>query len=259
MSPRNLAIAAVVLITAFLIELWPMSKSTGVLAFAEVQGQVEATKSVQYTETRQDKTHDNKSAPKTQTRVMILGPYLRRDDQKVLTAGDKLEGGRSWGARVGYHAISILDLETGKGISLIPESKLYRLDQTTYNLSSKDNSIKTEKVKPWQEWDFYKQLRSLPSDKAETLPERMIDGKRTLGYRFVEKDEQRFGTQQATETFTRDIWVDPHTKLPIRIEVTFRSTLRGQSDWVYSDIIWDAPLDRSLFSTTPPEGYKEAK
>ena len=63
MSPRNLAIAAAVLVAAFLVEQWSMSKATTVLAFAEVQEQVKAAKSVQYTETRED-TWENKRGPK---------------------------------------------------------------------------------------------------------------------------------------------------------------------------------------------------
>lgn len=260
MSPRNLAIAAAVLIVAFFLDVWPLSKSTSVLAFAEVQGQVETTKSVQYTESRQDKTRDNKSGPKTQKRVKILGRYLKREDINVLTDGDKLGGRGEWGQRAGQHDIMIFDAQTGNLLHLRPESKLYDLVKTVSNISPEDGSIKSEKVRPLKV-DFYEQLRSLSSDKAVKLPDRIIDGKRSLGYRFVEKTEQRVGKESFTETFTRNIWVDPGTKLPIRIEVEFRSTrpMMGQSDWVLRDFIWDAPLDRLLFSTTPPEGYNEAK
>lgn len=260
MSLRNLAIAAAVLIVAFFIGVWPLSKSASVLAFADVQGQVETAKSVQYTETRQDKTRDNKSGPKSRKRVMILGRYLKREDINVLTDGNKLAGTGDWGQRAGQHDILIFDAQTGNLLHLRPESKLYTLVQTVYNISPEDGSIKSEKVRPL-EVDFYEQLRSLSSDKAVKLPDRTIDGKRSIGYRFVEKSEQKVGKERFTETFTRNIWVDPGTKLPIRIEVEFRSThpMMGQSDWVLSDLIWDAPLDRSLFSTTPPEGYKEAK
>jgi hypothetical protein len=79
------------------------------------------------------------------------------------------------------------------------------------------------------------------------------------------EDRQRYWREVSPpaplEALLPDRWVDPDTKLPIRIEVEYRSThpMSGQSDWVVSDLIWDAPLDRSLFSTTPPEGYKEAK
>ena len=259
MSLRNLVAAVAVLTVAFLVVVWPVPKSS-ILAFAEVQGQVETTKSVQYTETRHDKTPDNKSGPKTQKRVMILGRYLKREDCKVLTAGDKLDGQRDWGQHAAQHDVVIFDLQAGNLLHLCPESKLFSLNQTTLSISPKDNSINSEKVKPMPEVDFYEQLRGLPSDKAEKVPDCTIDGKRSLGYRFVEKDEEEFGTEHFTQTFTRDIWVDPGTKLPVRIEVTFRSAnpMMGQSDWVLSDFIWDAPLDRSLFSTTPPEGYKKA-
>jgi hypothetical protein len=261
MSPRNLAIAAVVLFAMLLVEVWPFSKTTRVLAFAEVQGQIETTKSVQYTETRQDMSHDGKSvAPKTETRTMILGRYLERDELKVLTSGDKLEGGAKWLPHPD-HSISIFDAKAGKDILLLPESKRFSKVKGTGSFSPDNGKITFEKITPMPEVDFYKQIRDLLSGKAEKLPDRTIDGKRTLGYRFVEKQEEKFGKKSFTNTSTRDIWVDPGTKLPVRIEGRFRSDhpMIGATDYVMSDFIWDAPLDPSLFSTNPPEGYKEMK
>ncbi len=258
MSPRNLAIAAAVLFAVLLMEVWPFSKTTRVLAFAEVQGQIEATKSVQYTETRQDM--DGKShGPKTETRTMILGRYLERKEMKVLTPGDKLEGGAMWAQPAG--GISIFDAKAGKDIFLDPKSKQFSKSEGTASFSPDTGKITTEKIQPMPELDFYKQIRDLLSGNAEKLPDRIIDGKRTLGYRFVEKQEEKFGKKSFTNTSTRDIWVDPGTKLPVCIEGRFRSDhpMIGATDYVMSDFIWDAPLDPSLFSTNPPEGYKEMK
>jgi outer membrane lipoprotein-sorting protein len=77
------------------------------------------------------------------------------------------------------------------------------------------------------------------------------------GFRFVEKVQRKHGT----DTSTQDFWVDPATKLPLGIEVTFQSTdpMVGQMTSVLSDFILDAPLEQSLFSADPPEGYTKMK
>ena len=258
MSPWNVSVATVLLVAVFLVAVWLAPMNTiSVLAFAEVQGQIEKTKSVQYTETRQDQTPDgSKSGPKIETRVMILGRYLKRDDRRALTPGDKLEEGAMWTQGPG-HIISIFDAKAGKNLVLLPETKQFSRTQGTASISPDDGSIEIEKMTPLPGADFYEQFRRLRGDKAEKLAERVIDGKRTLGFRFVEKTERKRGT----DTFTRDFWVDPTTKLPLRLEVSFRSTIpkMGRSNWILSDFIWDSRLDQSLFSTDPPEGYVEMK
>jgi len=189
--------------------------------------------------------------------VMILGRYLRRDDKKVLTAGD---GGPRVGDEPLGHHISIFDAQAEKVFFLFPDTRQFRPPQPIH-VSPRDDSIKTETSKPARQVDFYERLRGLPSDKAEKLPDRTIDGQRAIGYRFVWKNEQKDGAEHFTGTTIRDIWADPRTKLPVRIEHKMRSTNPKEAggDWVFSDFIWDAPLDRSLFSMTPPEGYKEKK
>ena len=193
---------------------------------------------------------------------MILGRYLRREDLKVLTTGDK--GGPSVGHELLGHHITILDAQQAvKVLWLFPETKEFRRP-TRITTSPKDDSTETEKSKPARQVDFYEQVRSLPSDEAKKLPDRTIDGKRAIGYRFVWKFVLKNGQSKTTQdiygqsTTTRDIWVDPSTKLPVRIENTIQGKQIGQT-MVCSDFIWNAPLDQSLFSMMPPEGYTERK
>ena len=215
------------------------------------------TKSVQYTETRDDKSSDGKSSgPKTETRVLILGGYLKREERKTLTSGDKLEGGAKW-VQSPANYISIFDAKTGKTIMLLPESKRFAKFETISSVSPDDGSIKTERIKPLPKVDFYEETRRLPDGKLEKLPARTIGGKQSTGFRFVEKNQRK----QGTDTWTRDIWIDPATKLPFCIEVTEQSTdpRMGRMHAVLSDFVWDAPLEQQLFSTDPPEGYTKMK
>jgi hypothetical protein len=46
------------------------------------------------------------------------------------------------------------------------------------------------------------------------------------------------------------VWVDQRTKLPIRFE------FGEDGKEVWTDIVFDVPLDASLFNMTPPAGYK---
>jgi hypothetical protein len=260
MSLRNVAAAVVALAVICSLTLWlAPSKSNGGLAFGQVQAQVERTKSVQYVETRQDRVSTPKgdrAGPKTENRVMILGRYLERRETRVVQAGDKLENGAMWAAGPDHH-ISICDAEKGRLVGLDPEKKLFFVTEGTASISPDDGGIETRKIKPQPEVDFYDRIRRVPAEKAEKLPERSLDGKKVIGFRVEEKTERKRGV----DTFTRTFWVDPQTKLPVRIEISFRSTdpFMGRSDWVQSDFVFDAPLDRALFSTDPPAGYASVK
>ena len=65
---------------------------------------------------------------------------------------------------------------------------------------------------------------------------------------------------RSTDKRTMTYWVDPQTKLPIRIEVEITSTdpMMAHSKSVLSDIVFDKDLDPALFSLDPPEGYSDA-
>jgi hypothetical protein len=51
------------------------------------------------------------------------------------------------------------------------------------------------------------------------------------------------------------VWVDPETKLPIRMESLTQDNTKGPQSAIY-DFAFDQPLDPALFSFDPPEGYK---
>ncbi len=83
--------------------------------------------------------------------------------------------------------------------------------------------------------------RDKPGVKREPLGEKEIDGRRVIGFRV------------RTDGRDMDLWGDPETGLPVRIEIT--SGMDGNLQATMSDFVFNADLDESLFSLDPPTGY----
>jgi outer membrane lipoprotein-sorting protein len=101
--------------------------------------------------------------------------------------------------------------------------------------------------------DFYETIRAVPANPVKQLSEQAIDGKRAIGFVF----EQTHQSSRGVDTWHRTYWIDPTTKLPIRIEVTCSNPSSGDSEWVKSDFVFDAAIDESLFNTDPPAEYTD--
>ena len=149
--------------------------------------------------------------------------------------------------------VTITDLARGKLVSLDPKNKVFSEAKEILGISPDDGKLIKSEVKAVPEADFYTRMREFPADTADKLPEKEIAGKKAVGFRTKEKIERKRGV----DTWTRIYWVDSKTMLPVHIEVTIESTdpHHGQSRWVLSDIVFDEPIDESLLSTDPPEGY----
>jgi hypothetical protein len=250
--PRSFAAAATLLVAA-LLAIALSGGNSPQSAFAQVLDQLDRTKTVQYLETRSMIPRgDEPRGPSTVTQVMILGRYRERREILAETAGEPLEPGHSWSRS--SRVITISDLEHGKLVTLDPVKKTFREVKTLLGISPEDMKVWESKVTAVPEANFYAQRRNLPEAPTEELPARELNGKRVLGYRFVEK----YVGPGGVDTWTRTYWVDAETKLPMQVEVTTASTnpRMGQSRWLLTDIVFDEPLDESLFSTDPPEGYR---
>ncbi len=77
----------------------------------------------------------------------------------------------------------------------------------------------------------------------EPLGEKVIDGRRLAGYRLT------------GHGLNCELWGDPQTRLPVRIE-TSSSGIQGSTPSIWSDFVFNANLDESLFSLEPPAGYQ---
>lgn len=95
--------------------------------------------------------------------------------------------------------------------------------------------------------DYRAMLRDVSATNANQLPNRVENG-RTLSEFSVRMHEQDF-----------TVTVDPQTKLPIRMEVVYPKNLEqgrmADMREVYTDFIFDAPVDESLFRIEAPAGY----
>ncbi len=83
---------------------------------------------------------------------------------------------------------------------------------------------------------------SVPTAKAtKELPGRVINGVETIGFRVDIEPKVGF-----------DVYVDPKTKLPLRVEIEAQ---KGKRPVVFSKFVFNPRVDESAFKTTPPDGY----
>ena len=131
--------------------------------------------------------------------------------------------------------VSIVDFDKGVGIFI-----RHRLGQAEI-----DPIYGTR----WQEItdDFQAKLRNLAQSDAKRLPDRQMNG-RTVSEFVMRVENREF-----------KVTVDPRTKLPIRMEVVYPKQPekgRGAKREVYTDFVFDEPLDEALFRIEAPEGFE---
>jgi hypothetical protein len=85
---------------------------------------------------------------------------------------------------------------------------------------------------------------------VERLPDEEIDGRKAMVFRVEIKELPKIYKMP-----TWKVWVDPKTELPIRLEGSVEDENGKKVKQAMYDIEFDQPLDPSLFSFTPPEGY----
>ncbi len=88
--------------------------------------------------------------------------------------------------------------------------------------------------------------RDQPDWIRERLGEKVIDGRHLVGYRLT------------GHGMICDLWGDPKTGMPVRIEKSAPSN-PNMKPTICSDFVFDAALDESLFSLEVPAGYKVQK
>jgi len=146
------------------------------------------------------------------------GQWIQRDDGKTRCT---FPGG----------VILIFDLSQGKALALDTLKKT----AVFYTQAGWE--------KPSVPKNFLEQMKNLRDSSHEDLGKKEIDGKSTKGFR---------ARTQGSDWRIWTIWVDEKTELPVRVEV---ETVRGQLI-VLSNFVFNELVDESLFSMTPPTGYK---
>ncbi len=136
--------------------------------------------------------------------------------------------------------VTIMD-DTGKSLTLFPALKI-AIVATRRNMPK-------EKLPKAIFFELRSQLadaRDRPDWIREPLGEKVIDGRRLVGYRLT------------GHGMINELWGDPKTRMPVRIETSTPSNPSGKPA-IYSDFVFNADLDESLFSLEPPAGYKVQK
>ena len=181
---------------------------------------------------------------------------------------------------IDMHYTRITDFSRQKDIILHPEQKTFLVPQYALPHDTKSDSASRLDVltsgsrfkrgpAPDALASLYKLLQ-VPDESTQKLPEKTVDGKKCVGF-YVEKTTNTpFGKNIRKWTY----WVDTSTKQPVRIEQHWTGTFtgprttadgkvetvaagHGETEWIISEIVFDAPLDPKLFSTDPPEGWTD--
>jgi hypothetical protein len=225
----GLAAGALVVAVASLIAF---KVFTPALTYANVLARVERVRSVTYT-----KTMVQPILPEGQTRIriLVLDRYLERQEH--------------FGPDGTIAGIFIVDFQTGAQVMLYPLEKRFEI-LSRQRLILPDGSQQIKEVKPAPSADIYKSIQAIPPDAKPVFPEREIDSRKVVGFYC----EESVGVYLWKNTY----WIDVKTMLPVRIEKEGYSK-NGKwlsTKWVWSDFVFDEELDRSLFSTQAPAGYK---
>ena len=287
MTRRNGLTAVGIAACALIAIIIGIVESRSGYAFADVKEEVEATKSVRYTETRTDGRHDE-TARHADMVVIELEHRLKSIEEELESAeGDEkeqllgeqqrseemldrtlrriqIQGDEPWETHVmilgryrqrverpnvlGDH-VSITNMETGESIVVNHEEQSVQRLTRQITIDEETGERNEYEITGNTSVDFYGMLRNLPDDAVELPDRKFVDGVELIGFQSVE--------QVGADTWTRTVWVDPETRLPRESHTQYRSSnpRHGDSDWFFSNIEFDVPLDESLFSTEPPAGY----
>lgn len=161
--------------------------------------------------------------------VMMLGPSRTRWEQ-IKEEPDKPK----------EKSVIILDGYQGKSLTLHPELKLATVwDDAGYKDKTPKDADPSSSLR-----SLFLEAQNPPNGKPEPLGEKNIDGRHVIGFRIT------------APCLVIDIWGDPKTGMPVRIEETRELMPNVKLKTTTSDFELNVDLDESLFSVEPPAGYK---
>lgn len=128
--------------------------------------------------------------------------------------------------------IAIVDFSSGKMISIMPQGSYTYADINTINQIASTGLLVSIEA-----------LKNLPAKADEELGNREIDGIDCDGYKVTQGD------------LTSIIWIDAKTDELVQVEQKY--AIAPGMNRIIKNIKFDIELNDSLFSLTPPAGYKE--
>jgi outer membrane lipoprotein-sorting protein len=281
--PVTLALVAAALVITFLL----LSHTGSGVAFAQAQQQVEKTGSVQYVEymhpedakemiaecrnllqetTLELAIEEAREAGQTDSETELKKKYeefstrikeYANDLETKLSQAKPIESKRVWiqgrylqreeETPYGEKMIRILNAETGEHMTLDVSDKrcTFYKSQTTIGMKSGEKTVL--QMKPQPNADFYSRIAAIPSKDVRELPGKLINGKQTVGFEQV--------GENADTIFIHTYWIDKETRLPVQIDDVMKQGDTVIGGATRSQFVFDQPVDASMFSTIPPEGY----
>lgn len=215
--------------------LGPHAEST----FADVRQQFEQTQTLTLTATS-EATVMGKTV-KTRVKMYFKTPGLMRMESMFGFNQMGLQGPTSRPtARPAVKSVAIMDMNSGKGVSLVPAQRL----AITMDLQNLPFEAKAR----MNQQNFLDQIKKSVAGEHKDLGEKTIDDRKAKGYRCSLPD-----MPQATI----DIWVEVATGKPLVVEQQVSPEAgMGSAKIVMTDFVLNPSLDDSLFDTKVPEGYQ---
>ncbi len=184
------------------------------VAFAEVRRQIEQAQTMKWHIQMQVTMPQQPGG--VEVTCYYKAPGLMRQEAVVSKTGEK--------------AITTIDFQTGRMLSLIPAQK----QAIVIDIGQLPKAVRNKQV------DFVANMKKLVQADAEELGFKTIDGQRLKGFR----------VKRGLEAM--DVWVDPKTGTPAAMEMT----LEGIGSMRMDGFLMGEELDDAIFSVVPPTGYE---
>lgn len=234
-------IAAAIALAMFAGGAYVLLGRNATIAFADVREQIAKAKTMTLT-ANVEMTGSTMPMPmkmKMKMKMYFKAPGLMRQE---MTMAVKSAPGKTQPATAPatQTTISIFDITTKKGISLIPSQKKALVHEF--------KNMPPEAFANTKEQNILERLKKAVAGEHEDLGEKTIDGRKLKGYRC--KDPSM------GDKATMDIWVDAASGKPILVEQDLPDNMGKVT---MTDFVINPKLDDSLFDTKVPEGYTVQK
>jgi len=213
-----LAVAAALVIVFGSVSFWGLH-SRGSMAFGQVLKNVLSVHTVQYKGTGT-------------VEVPGLGTKTVTSETIIVEPGRMRQTISSADADAPPSMVMIWDYSQGRCLSLDPANKrAIMMEMSNLPAEQKSQSL-------------LEQFRVLDDKAGTSIGEKEIAGRLTQGFKV------------GAPPMEMVIWADTQTRLPVEIETTMKIGMLPPTTMIMTDFVWDAPVDESLVSLTPPEGYE---
>jgi len=212
-----LAVAAAVVIVFGSVSFWGLH-SRGSMAFGELLKNVLSVHTVQFKGTA------TVQIPKLGTRTVTSETIIVEPDRmrQTVLPSEGMPGGM----------VMIWDYGQGRCLSLDPANKRATILEMA-NMPAEQKS-----------GNLLEQFRQFDEKAGALIGEKEIAGRLTQGFKV------------GAPPMEMVIWADTETRLPVQIEMTMKTGMMPATTMIMTDFVWDQPVDESLVSLTPPEGYE---